>query len=522
MPINPNTDKNYIVWQPLIVAIAAAIGLIAGYKMNFANNDLSLIKLNNAEVPTAADGRIEEILRFVESNYVDSLDQDEMTIDAINHILRQLDPHSSYITPEELTDHNEKMEGKYKGIGIETIKLRDTFYITRLVPNGPADKIGLQVGDAILSIEDQELAGNESSFDDMRQYLNGDKKLDFLKIRFLKLDGKEEIVDTLGPRYIEIASAKKSYLVDDNTAYIKLTRFSANTYAQFMKSVEVLLSDKEKINLIIDLRDNPGGYLPQAINILCQLFDEKDKLLTYTEGLNRKKAEYRTTGKVFFNIDKVAILTNANSASGSEILAAAIQDWDRGYVIGESTYGKGLVQQIFPLTNGGALRLTIAKYYTPSGRLIQKSYNNINNDFVADTSRYETRILSRSVDGGGGVDPDYEIQDVYNEACLDYEDYVDFYLIDLMKQFKTSRIDHNQISLDAFNKFINDEFEGDSDALELTCDADIIELIEARMTRMQKGENEYQELRNQNDPYIIKALELIKNNKTTLALLSEK
>ena len=186
--------------------------------------------------------------------------------------------------------------------------------------------------------------------------------------------------------------------------------------------------------MILDLRDNPGGFLPQAIKILSQLFADKDKLLTYTEGLSRKKAEYRSTGKIFYNIDKVAILINEYSASGSEILAGAIQDWDRGIIVGQDSYGKGLVQDLFPLKNGGALRLTVAKYYTPTGRLIQKSYKSLNKDFIADSTYFKTLLLNRVVHSGNGIEPDVKIDLSDENNCEEYLTYTDFFIINQMKK----------------------------------------------------------------------------------------
>jgi len=459
MPRNEENKRELQVWIPLL----------AGYNMNFANNEISLVELSKKGSNKVKDGKIEEILRFIETNYVDSLNQDDITLDAINHILKQLDPHSSYITPEELEDHNEKMAGEYKGVGIETVHLRDTFYIRRVMPESPAEEAGLKAGDAILSIEDEKMVGEEIKIDDLLNYFNGTSGKYPLHLQCLSIDGTVRKIDNLNPDFIEIPSANEAYKIDESTVYVRLRRFSNNTYRQFLSSLESVIDENEKFNLIIDLRENRGGYLPQAINILSQIFTEKGNMLTYTEGLNRKKAEYRTTGKPFFLVDKVVVLTNENSASGSEIMAGAIQDWDRGIVIGQPTYGKGLVQQVFPLSNGGALRLTIAKYYTPSGRLIQKSYDNISRDFVADTSVFKTKILNRSVDSGGGVVPDYLVDDEYAYYCEDYDYYIDLHLLDLMKQLKRNRLKTEDYSVDAFHRFIQKEFDEDNIQIEEVC-----------------------------------------------------
>jgi len=520
MPSQHNpVNKNVLL--PLAIAIASAIGLLAGYKMNLNNSSLSLISVKK-ESPSLqiSDGRVEEILRFIETNYVDSLEENIIVVDAINHILRQLDPHSSYITPEELEEHNEKMEGVYTGVGIETIKLRDTFYITQVREGSPAFEKGLNVGDAIILINQDTISGNNTSFQKMSKLLKKGGTADIIVgVKKIKQKDLENI--RLVPKKIILQSADLSYLISEGVAYVKISRFNSNTYEQFIKSLERIANRDDVIDLIIDLRDNPGGFLPETINILSQLFADKDKLLTYTEGLNRKKQEYRSTGRQFFNVGKVVVLINENSASGSEILAGAVQDWDRGFIVGQSSFGKGLVQEIFPLSNGGALRLTVSKYYTPSGRLIQKSYDNIEKDFEADTSDYTTMMLNRRVIGGGGVTPDFTLTDNYNGACYTLFDYIDYFIINEMIMSQSYDVDINNLSKEKFYNFINKEFIENVDRLVDNCNLDTEEYINARLIRMQEGEVPYQQFLNEDDEYIVEALNLIRDKKTTFALLSE-
>jgi carboxyl-terminal processing protease len=521
MPSQHNPTSKHIL-LPLAIALASAIGLLAGYKMNLNNTDISLLKLEqiNESSQRSNDGRIEEILRFIETNYVDSLDENIIAVDAINHILNQLDPHSSYITPEELEEHNEKMEGVYTGVGIETIKLRDTFYITQVKEGSPAFEQGLQVGDAIICINADTISGTNTSFTTMSKLLKQKAQSD-IQIAYKAVDNSVTKEIKVIPAKITLQSADLSYRIADATAYIKISRFNSNTYEQFIKSLERVATEGELLNLIIDLRDNPGGFLPETINILSQLFADKDKLLTYTEGLNRKKQEYRSTGRQFFNIGKIAVLINENSASGSEILAGAVQDWDRGFIVGQASFGKGLVQEIFPLSNGGALRLTVSKYYTPSGRLIQKSYDNIEKKFEADTSDYTTMMLNRRVIGGGGVTPDIVLKDDYNMSCYTLYDYVDYYIIDKMIKSQSYDIEPIALSEEGLLSFISNEYEENVEKLSDICQADSDRHIQARLKRMQEGDVSYQQFLNIEDPYIIEALDLISNKKTTFALLSQ-
>lgn len=516
-----NSNRKFRIWEPLLVGIAAAIGLLAGYNMNFNNNDYSLLSLDNSnQTSRSKDGRIEEILRFIETNYVDSLNQDVIAVDAIRHILKQLDPHSSYISPEEWEDHNEKMDGEYNGIGIETIELNDTFYISKLLQNAPASNAGIKLGDAIISIEGDLVAGNNSSFDNIRSYFKSNNN-GALEIEVLSVNKNESQTIKVWPEKIIMASANSSYMIDEKTAYLQMTRFSANTYEQFMQSVEKLIGDKRSMNLILDLRDNPGGFLPEAISILSQMFDEKDKLLCYTEGLNRKKSDYFSTGKNFYKLDKIAILINEYAASGSEIVAGAIQDWDRGIVIGNTSYGKGLVQEIFPLKNGGGLRLTVAKYYTPSGRLIQKSYQNINKSFESDSNAYRTLLLERDVEGGGGIVPDIMIDEVYNDYCYNLMGYADYFLLNQMKKNKTDQLVNNDFDTNLFVDFVVKQFGDDLSVLKENCTMDLSDYLNARFLRMTQGEIEYLKYLNGGDSYVQSAMDFMNNRKTTMALLSK-
>lgn len=521
MPKTEYRKRRY--WEPFLIGISAAIGLIAGYNMDFDHSNTSLLtKSEAANVQSASiqgDGRIEEIIRFIENKYVDSIETEKMTINLINDMLSKLDPHSSYITPEELEGHNERMSGTYRGVGIESLKLRDTFYITSLVKKGPAELGGMQIGDAFLKIGDREVAGQGLRFQDVRELLKDSLK-NTLEIEVQRLDKTKEKL-TINISEIVVPSASICYLLDEETAYLKLSRFSANTYEQFIESIESLKEDRTSLNLVLDLRDNPGGFLPQAIKILSQLFGEKDKLLTYTEGLNQKKQEFRSTGNAFYNIGKVAILIDGYSASGSEILSGAIQDWDRGIVIGETSYGKGLVQEIYPLRNGGALRLTVAKYYTPSGRLIQKSYASENNVFEADSNRYETKVLARELRSGNGISPDLKIPSSYVPTCYDYGYYFDFYIMNQMIVNGSQELVPADLSKSNYNNYIATTYNEDYIALSNGCNQDFDLEIWKAYNNMILDDFEYMKFLNKNDSYVSAAMEFMEDNRQTLSYLSE-
>ena len=509
------------VWEPLIIGIAAAIGLLAGYNMNFNNDDKSLF-INNDNSPTSnliathSDGRIEEILRFVENTYVDSIDSEQITLNLIDELLDELDPHSSYITPEELSEHNEKLKGVYRGIGIETLHLEDTFYIARVMDASPSKDL-LKPGLAIMSIDEVEVSGNGTPFETVMGMLKDSSK-SALTLGIKAVDGSESLVD-VEIKKISVPSADIAYLLTDDTAYLKLERFSGNTYEQFIEAIESVIKGKTGLNLVLDLRGNPGGYLPEAIKVLSQLFDKKDKLLTYTEGLNRKKAEYRSTGKSFYNIKKIAVLIDNYSASGSEIVAGAIQDWDRGIIIGQKSYGKGLVQEIFPLKNGGALRLTVAKYYTPSGRLIQKSYGSKVNEFEADSVDMKTKILERNMVSGDGIIPDLIIDKINEDACYEYYYYMDQFVVRQMRNLRKTQLTRASFVKSDYDAFIYEAFREPSDNVSNDCNRQLTSKINDAYQRLISSDIEYAKYKNVNDKAIVEALKFINDSKPTIALL---
>lgn len=431
--VNPRPSRKYIILEPLVLALVMVIGISIGYKINDTEDDFALIqRLDESAVPI---GRIEEILRFVENKYVDSIDTEKIENQLIETVLQDLDPHSIYIPPADLEDVNRQMSGKFQGIGIETLLIKDTFYISYIMENSPAEKAGLPIGAKILSVNDSIVSGKELKYQELSELVIQDDEV------ILNVDIKNENKNknfTLIPTEFAVNSAQNHFLLEPGVGYIQLERFTSNSYSDFLRALETIVTDQNLDNLIIDLRNNPGGYLPETSKILSQLFKEKDRLLLYTEGEKSEKQEYKTTGKCFFDVGNIAVLINEGSASGSEILAGAIQDWDRGVIIGSRSYGKGLVQEQYSLANGGAIRLTVAKYFTPTGRLIQKDYKSSEYDYrteidnrqiygdayLNDTSEYSlsfrTMKLKRSVEGGGGIQPDISVAFDKNRTSSEY------------------------------------------------------------------------------------------------------
>ncbi|MFC2087904.1 S41 family peptidase, partial [Bacteroidota bacterium] len=350
----------------------------------------------------------------------------KITEDAIRKMVDNLDPHSAYLTKEEVKALNEPLQGNFEGIGIQFNVLNDTIFVINPISGGPSEKVGIKAGDKIVKIEDEIVAGTGITNQGVRNRLLGEKGT---KVNVsIKRRGVNELLEfTITRDKIPIFSLDAAYLVNDSIAYIKLNQFSLTTIDEFHESFESL--NPEKIaGLILDLRNNGGGYLKVAFELADQFLDD-GKLIVYTHGLNSLRRDYISTSEGIFEKGKLVILIDEGSASASEIVSGAVQDWDRGLILGRRSFGKGLVQRPFNLPDGSMLKLTVAKYYTPTGRLIQKPYDMDKKDYDKDLSnrynngelvsedsilfpdslKYLTLSKKRVVFGGGGIMPDYFI-----------------------------------------------------------------------------------------------------------------
>lgn len=410
------------IWLPLLFALVLVMGMLLGTKLRPAPSE---VKLTNPgeEVPatTMGQGKIEELIRYIEARYVDKVDRETLIQEAIDEILSKLDPHSNYISAEDLKGVNESLEGEFDGIGIEFLVVDDTLVVVTPLAGGPSETAGILAGDKIIEVSDSIISGVNMSSADVMDLLRGKKGTE-VTVNILRGNDTHEI--TIIRDKIPNHSVDVSYMLDEKTGYIKVNRFSATTYEEFMKSLEELKEKHQMEDLVIDLRGNPGGYLNEATSILSQLFKEKQRLMVYTEGRTVQRNDYETTGRNFHDVDDIAVLIDEGSASASEIVAGAMQDWDRAVVIGRRSFGKGLVQEQYRLRDGSALRLTVARYFTPSGRLIQKDYDDkdaydrdvmerfkngelYSSDSIqiADSTIFQT-AGGRTVFGGGGITPD--------------------------------------------------------------------------------------------------------------------
>jgi carboxyl-terminal processing protease len=364
--MNTNTRKN------LIIALTYSLTLIGGMYLGYRFlKDQGYSVQKNVTYADNNPEKVDEIIHIINRNYVDEVNTDTLNNLPIDSILHQLDPHSMYLPPAKAYEQSEALEGQFEGIGIEYYILNDTLLVTNVVKDGPAFSAGMKLGDKILKVDTVAVSGRHLPREQMIGRIKGPKGTP-VQLTVMHLKGFSPVKLTVKRGKVQVSSIDAAYMLNNETAYIRISKFGANTDLDFVDAVKNLKT-KGMSKLVLDLRDNGGGYLTAATGLASQLLPE-NKLIVYTEGKHEPRTDYIATGGGEFEQGKLAILINENTASASEILAGAIQDLDRGIIIGRRSFGKGLVQEQFPFGDGSALNLTIARYYTPLGRSIQKSY----------------------------------------------------------------------------------------------------------------------------------------------------
>ena len=407
-------------WSAAVALTLALLGILpTGAQMRInMSNDSPLRKLTIAEMATT-------------NLYVDSVDEGKLVEDAIRGMLEKLDPHSSYATPKEVKAMNEPLQGNFEGVGVQFNILEDTLLVIQTISDGPSEKVGIIAGDRFVSVNDTVIAGVKMSKEDIMKRLRGPKGTK-VKIGVKRQGIKELVYFTVTRDKIPLNTVDALYMIRPGIGYIRIGSFGATTHKEFIDGIKKLQEEGNAggtplRDLVIDLQENGGGYLQAAAGVLSELLEDGD-LLVYTEGRSVRRQEYRAGGDGIFRNGRVVVLVNEYSASASEILSGAIQDHDRGVIVGRRTFGKGLVQRPIDLPDGSMIRLTVAHYYTPSGRCIQKPYvkgalkdyaMDIENRFrhgeftsadsihFADSLKYQTLKKHRTVYGGGGIMPDY-------------------------------------------------------------------------------------------------------------------
>ena len=411
-----NRTRKIVIWMPIFLALAIIAGVFLGAKLQ------SRMQMSTRSTPANNGSKVGMIMNLIEGNYVDTVDTKKLVEAAIPEILKQLDPHTVYIPAKDLQGVSEEMSGNFSGIGVQFSIQNDTIMVIDVISGGPSQKLGIRAGDRIVKVNDSIMAGVKVTNDKVLKKLRGEKGTK-VNVSIARKGFPELLSFEIKRGEIPLTSIDVSYMITPNTGYIKVGRFAEKTYEEFMDGVDKL--DKSGANqLIVDLRGNPGGYLGAVIKMVDEFLDNGE-LVVYTEGRTQPRRTYNAEKKGTFLGKKVVVLVDEYSASASEIFAGAIQDNDRGTIIGRRTFGKGLVQEQIPFYDGSAIRLTVARYYTPAGRCIQKSYGKGLDDYYGDLNRryahgefeqkdsihytdtvkYYTRN-KRVVYGGGGIMPD--------------------------------------------------------------------------------------------------------------------
>ena len=539
-----NTPTKKDIWTPLFLSVAMAVGIGVGLKLK--NEPLVSVTPKSSEIKPAPEdvigqGRMEEILRYVDAKYVDDVNNNVLVDKSINNLLQELDPHSVFIPATDLKEVSEDLEGEFEGVGIEALFLDDTATVVTPLVNSPAASAGLLSGDKIMAVSDSSAVNKDMRW--LNNHLRG-KKGSSVKVTILRGESLKNF--TINRDRVPVHSVEVAMTLDDKTGYIKISRFSSNTTREFILGLEKLFEKKGVKDLVIDLRQNPGGYLDKAVDVLSQLFTDKDKLLVYTNGRTVHRNEYKTNGRSRYEVGRVAILIDEGSASASEIVAGAVQDWDRGLIIGRRSFGKGLVQEPYKLKDGSELRLTVARYYTPTGRSIQKPYKEkskkeysdeddgrfqrgelTNGDSMQqrDTAKFYT-ASGRIVFGGGGIRPDYFVPIdpiVKNDYCSQLKQYVPEYAYRYYSQFKKDLNFKDwqdfqrgfRVSDFAFNDFLKfvDKQNVKRQPDEISSVREPIRrMLKARIARVMYGEEGFYGIMNENDACVNRALEVLKQS----------
>lgn len=403
---------NSIIWYPLVISIAIVLGIVIG-------NYISTKKFTLDK-----DRKINAVLNLIQSEYVDSIDVKDLVEQAIPAIIGNLDPHSYYIPASDIRAENEKLDGSMSGIGVSLFMMNDTANVDQVIPNGPAEKVGMLAGDRIISVNGESIVGGTLTAEGIRSKIRGEKGTK-VRIGVKRNTSKKTLTFTITRDDIPMNTIDVSYMLDDKTGYIKIAQFGKNTYDEFFAALSKLKKDGAS-RYIVDLRGNPGGYMEMAI-LMVNEFLEQGELIVYTKGRKeREDIQVWSDDQGSFHDAQVAVLIDEYSASASEIMAGALQDNDRGLVVGRRSFGKGLVQKQIYLPDSSAIRLTIARYYTPSHRCIQKDYTLGDEDdyskelydrythgelysadsIKVDKSRIFRTANGRIVYGGGGIVPD--------------------------------------------------------------------------------------------------------------------
>lgn len=524
--------------MPIMLAVSCVLGIIIGifFSNHFAGNRLNIVN--------SGSNRLNNLLHIIDDQYVDNVNIDSLVDKAIPQILSELDPHSVYISAKDVQTANDDLKGSFSGVGIEFVIRDDTIHVQNVIKNGPAERAGILAGDKIVSVDGKPFVGKKVTNEEAMHRLKGPKDTK-VKIGVLRYGSNKQQYFTITRGEIPTKSITATYMVNDSTGYIRIKNFGETTYPELLISL-AKLQQQGFSNLIIDLRDNGGGYLQSAVQMANEFLPAK-KLIVYTQGRKSPRHNYMSDGKGQYQQIPMCVLINETSASSAEIFSGAMQDNDRATIIGRRSFGKGLVQQQIAFPDGSMIRLTIARYYTPSGRCIQKPYT------LGDDKDYEQDLLTRYqhgeffsqdsikhtgpayhtgigrvVYGGGGITPDIFVPEdtlgitsYYKEAAMS----------GLILQFAFTYTDNNRPKLNNFKEMMEmsdylvkmntvDQFVNYADKhglqrrnLMIKKSHKLLErYINSRIIYNMLDEQAWNQYLNQDDPVILKALEVFKKH----------
>ncbi len=525
-------------FMPLVMAVCVVLGIVIGsfYANHFSGNRLTVI--NNGS------SRLNNLLRIIDDQYVDKVNIDSLVDKAIPTILSELDPHSVYISAKDVQAATDDLKGSFSGVGIEFTIRQDTIRVQNVIKNGPADKAGIIAGDKIVYVDGKKFVGKQVTNTEAMRRLKGPQGSK-VKIGVLRYGHKKPLTYTVTRAEIPTKTVTATYMIDENTGYIKIKNFGEKTYPELLIALANLQQEGFQ-NLIIDLRDNTGGLLQSAVQMANEFLPAK-KLIVYTEGRKSPRQDYRSDGHGAYQTMPLVVLINEGTASAAEIFAGAMQDNDRATVIGRRSFGKGLVQQQIPFSDGSLIRLTIARYYTPSGRCIQKPYVDgedpdyaqdlleryqhgeyFSRDSIKHTGPAYHTGIGRVVYGGGGITPDIFVpEDTTNMTSY----YKQAAMSGLILQFAFTYTDNNRQKMKDFKKMLDlanylkrqntvDQFVDYADKhglqrrnLLIRRSHSLLEkYIDGRIIYNMLDEQALDEYLNQDDPVITTALRVFANN----------
>lgn len=448
-------------FMPLVMAVCVVIGIVIGsfYANHFSGNRLTII--NNGS------NRLNNLLRIIDDQYVDKVNIDSLVEKAIPQILLELDPHSVYISAKDVQATTDDLKGSFSGVGIEFIIREDTIHVQNVIKNGPAEKAGILAGDKIVTVDGKKFVGKTVTNEEAQHRLKGPKGSK-VKVGVMRYGHSKPMTFDITRGEIPMKTVTAAYMLDNNTGYIKVRNFGEKTYPELLIAL-ANLQQQGFTNLVIDLRDNTGGYLESAVQMANEFLPAK-KLIVYTLGRKSPRKEYLSDGHGAYRTMPLVVLINEGSASASEIFAGAMQDNDRATIIGRRSFGKGLVQQQIPFPDGSMIRLTIARYYTPSGRCIQKPYADgedpnyaqdiisryqhgefFSQDSIKHTGPAYHTANGRTVYGGGGITPDIFVPEDTTDVTSYYKQAA---MSGLILQFAFTYTDNNRQKMKDFEDML--------------------------------------------------------------------